>query len=171
MISENAAATLDAHIKSLTDKGAWLHTTELTPECERGRFIAPSLFELGSISDLEQENFGPILHIVRFSEKRFEDVIREISSYGYGLTFGIHSRIESRVQLAAKLVGVGNLYANRNMIGAVVGTQPFGGQRKSGTGPKAGGPNYLLRFATERVVTINTVATGGNAELLMLESE
>jgi RHH-type proline utilization regulon transcriptional repressor/proline dehydrogenase/delta 1-pyrroline-5-carboxylate dehydrogenase len=95
----------------------------------------------------------------------------EVANCGYGLTFGIHSRIESRIQYATKLASAGNIYANRNITGAVVGTQPFGGQHLSGTGPKAGGPHYLYRFATERVVSINTVATGGNADLLTLDPD
>lgn len=169
VISQAAADLLHAHIKSLTDANKLIHATALTPECERGTYVAPSLFEIGHIDELDAEHFGPVLHIIRFDGKRFEDVLSEVSNYGYGLTFGIHSRIESRVQLAAERVGVGNVYANRSITGAVVGTQPFGGQRLSGTGPKAGGPNYLLRFATERVVTINTVATGGNADLLTLD--
>lgn len=169
IISESAAGDLQAHISRLRKRGRLLHQTALSPECENGCFVAPSLARINNIGELEKEHFGPILHVIRFKEQDFTSVLQEIDRSGYGLTFGIHTRIQSRVEQAAAAVGAGNVYANRNMIGAVVGSQPFGGRGLSGTGPKAGGPNYLPRFATERVVTVNTVATGGNAELLSLD--
>ncbi len=171
IISQRAAEGLRQHDKALTDRGCLLHAAPLSDECDNGWFVAPTMFELESIRDLDREHFGPVLHVVRFAAKDFESIPEQIKGTGYGLTFGIHSRIESRVARTARMAGAGNVYANRNMTGAVVGVQPFGGRGCSGTGPKAGGPNYLLRFATERVVTINTVATGGNADLLTLSPD
>jgi RHH-type proline utilization regulon transcriptional repressor/proline dehydrogenase/delta 1-pyrroline-5-carboxylate dehydrogenase len=113
--------------------------------------------------------FGPILHVVRYAESKLPDLVQAIAASGYGLTLGIHSRIQSTVDDIVERVPVGNVYVNRNMIGAVVGVQPFGGRGLSGTGPKAGGPYYLPRFATEQTVTINTAAAGGNASLFSEE--
>lgn len=129
-------------------------------------YFAPCAYEIDSLDRLKGEVFGPILHIIRFKAENIEKVIAEINATGYGLTFGFHSRLQSRHQLVAKSVRSGNIYINRNMIGAVVGVQPFGGQGLSGTGPKAGGPHYLHRFATEVTVTDNIMATGGNVDLL-----
>lgn len=171
IISESAAGALQAHIGDLRKRGRLLHQAALSEECENGCFVAPSLARIHKIGELDREHFGPILHVIRFKERDFTSVLLEIDRSGYGLTFGIHTRIQSRVEQAAGAVGAGNIYANRNMTGAVVGSQPFGGRGLSGTGPKAGGPNYLPRFATERVVTVNTVATGGNAELLSLDDD
>ena len=112
------------------------------------------------------EEFGPILHVARYRSGELPQVLAAIRSTGYGLTLGVHSRLESVAQHVFRSLPVGNTYVNRNMIGAVVGVQPFGGQGLSGTGPKAGGPHYLLRFATERTLTVNTAAIGGNVELL-----
>ena len=120
---------------------------------------------------MKDEHFGPVLHIVRYTAEKLDDVIDEINAGGYGLTLGIHSRSESTAAYIERRVKVGNTYVNRNQIGAVVGVQPFGGRGLSGTGPKAGGPHYLLRFATERTRTINTTAVGGNASLLSLGIE
>jgi RHH-type proline utilization regulon transcriptional repressor/proline dehydrogenase/delta 1-pyrroline-5-carboxylate dehydrogenase len=110
--------------------------------------------------------FGPILHVMRYGADRLDQVLRSIEHSGYGLTLGIHSRIDDMIEAVTDRLQVGNIYVNRNMIGAVVGVQPFGGYGLSGTGPKAGGPHYLARFATEQTVTINTAAAGGNAALL-----
>jgi RHH-type proline utilization regulon transcriptional repressor/proline dehydrogenase/delta 1-pyrroline-5-carboxylate dehydrogenase len=134
-----------------------------------GHYMTPCAFEIDSINSLEQEVFGPILHVVRYHSRDLDRVIDEINGTGYGLTIGIHSRIDRTQQHIAKRVLAGNCYINRNMIGAVVGVQPFGGERLSGTGPKAGGPHYMLRFATERTLTVNTAAVGGNAILLELD--
>ena len=112
--------------------------------------------------------FGPVLHIVRYKAGQLEAICDAIEATGYGLTLGVHSRIDSTIARVVDALGVGNIYVNRNMIGAVVGTQPFGGAGLSGTGPKAGGPNYLRRFATEQVVSINVAAAGGNASLMTL---
>jgi RHH-type proline utilization regulon transcriptional repressor/proline dehydrogenase/delta 1-pyrroline-5-carboxylate dehydrogenase len=130
-----------------------------------GLFVPPTIIELPRASDLREEVFGPILHVVRFRAHELHQLLDEIEANGTGLTLGIHSRIDARVNEIASRLANGNVYVNRNMVGAVVGTQPFGGTRLSGTGPKAGGPNYLRRFATEQVVTVNTAASGGNASL------
>ena len=127
--------------------------------------VSPQAFEVQSIADLKQEIFGPVLHIVRWSGDP-QDVIAQINALGYGLTIGIQTRIDSRAQALAKAAHVGNVYINRNQIGAVVGVQPFGGEGLSGTGPKAGGPHYLYRFCAEQTITVNTTAAGGNAALL-----
>jgi RHH-type proline utilization regulon transcriptional repressor/proline dehydrogenase/delta 1-pyrroline-5-carboxylate dehydrogenase len=113
--------------------------------------------------------FGPVLHVVRYKESELERLLDTIDGNGYGLTLGVHSRIEETVDRIVARLPVGNVYVNRNMIGAVVGVQPFGGRGLSGTGPKAGGPHYLPRFATEQTVTINTSAAGGNAALFDLD--
>jgi RHH-type proline utilization regulon transcriptional repressor/proline dehydrogenase/delta 1-pyrroline-5-carboxylate dehydrogenase len=127
--------------------------------------IAPVAFEIGQIEDLKQEVFGPVLHLVRW-QGDVDTVVARINALGYGLTLGVQTRIDSRAQRIASLARVGNVYVNRNMIGAVVGVQPFGGEGLSGTGPKAGGPHYLYRFCAEQTVTVNTAAAGGNAALL-----
>ena len=127
--------------------------------------IPPSAFELNAISDIGAEIFGPVLHVVRWGGDP-ADVIAQINALGYGLTLGIQTRIDSRAQALARAAHVGNVYINRNMIGAVVGVQPFGGEGLSGTGPKAGGPHYLYRFCAEQTLTVNTTAAGGNVQLL-----
>lgn len=142
----------------------------LTGSHAQGSFFAPCLIELRSASELRTEEFGPMLHVVRYRRGEVAEVIEAIRSAGYGLTLGVHTRIESAWKEIVAAAAVGNIYVNRNMTGAVVGVQPFGGEGLSGTGPKAGGPHYLLRFVTERVVTVNTVATGGNARLLSIAS-
>jgi len=133
------------------------------------RLVAPVAFELKSISELKEEIFGPVLHVVRWNGD-VDAVMHEINALGYGLTLGIQTRIDSRAQRLARLAKVGNVYVNRNMIGAVVGVQPFGGEGLSGTGPKAGGPHYLFRFCAEQTLTVNTAAAGGNAALLAGEA-
>jgi RHH-type proline utilization regulon transcriptional repressor/proline dehydrogenase/delta 1-pyrroline-5-carboxylate dehydrogenase len=131
-----------------------------------GTYVSPAIVTLDRASDLKEEVFGPILHVVRWRAEELDRLLDDIALSGYGLTLGIHSRIDATVEHIAARLAHGNVYVNRNMIGAVVGTQPFGGTGLSGTGPKAGGPNYLRRFANEQVVAINTAATGGNASLL-----
>ena len=131
--------------------------------------VAPHAFEVTSIKSVGGEIFGPVLQVVRWGSGALRepaDVIAHINSLGYGLTLGIQTRIDSRAQALAVAAHVGNVYINRSMIGAVVGVQPFGGEGLSGTGPKAGGPNYLVRFCAEQTVTVNTTAAGGNAALL-----
>ena len=168
IISASAADKLNQHIGQMRQRQNKIYQTDLPSDCAAGHFIPPTLIEIKSISELNQEHFGPILHVISFPADKFSAVVREINTSGYGLTLGLHTRIDARIKSTFNAVNVGNMYTNRNMIGAVVGTQPFGGQGLSGTGPKAGGPNYLIRFATEKVLTVNTAATGGNAKLLSL---
>jgi RHH-type transcriptional regulator, proline utilization regulon repressor / proline dehydrogenase / delta 1-pyrroline-5-carboxylate dehydrogenase len=141
-----------------------VHLAGAAPE---GNFVAPHIFELSDAGELAEEVFGPILHVVRYRAEALEGVLCAIEHGGYALTLGIHSRIDDTVDEIVARLQVGNIYVNRNMIGAVVGVQPFGGFGLSGTGPKAGGPHYLARFATEQTVTVNTAAAGGNAALLV----
>jgi RHH-type proline utilization regulon transcriptional repressor/proline dehydrogenase/delta 1-pyrroline-5-carboxylate dehydrogenase len=131
-----------------------------------GNFVAPHIFELKRADELTEEIFGPVLHVVRYPASTLGQTIEAIARSGYGLTLGIHSRIDETIDDVIARLAVGNVYVNRNMIGAVVGVQPFGGHGLSGTGPKAGGPHYLPRFATEQTVTVNTAAAGGNAALM-----
>jgi RHH-type transcriptional regulator, proline utilization regulon repressor / proline dehydrogenase / delta 1-pyrroline-5-carboxylate dehydrogenase len=169
VIDTQAWAALQAHIDQM--RGAarqCLAEAQLPRDTASGSFIAPVAFEIDSIAELEQEVFGPVLHIIRYRADQLDDVIDDINATGYGLTLGIHSRIERTANDIARRVRVGNCYINRNQVGAVVGVQPFGGEGLSGTGPKAGGPRYLHRFATERVVTVDTTAAGGNASLFAL---
>ncbi|QEL10737.1 bifunctional proline dehydrogenase/L-glutamate gamma-semialdehyde dehydrogenase PutA [Kushneria phosphatilytica] len=169
VIDEEARAGLQAHIDRLREEGRLLAEAPVTPEiAAKGTFIAPTAFRIDGIDALEAEQFGPILHVATFKSSEIDDVIDTINDRGYGLTFGVHSRNETFSNHVARRIRVGNVYVNRNIIGAVVGVQPFGGQGFSGTGPKAGGPHYLLRFATEKARTINTAALGGNASLLAL---
>ncbi|OBS10742.1 bifunctional proline dehydrogenase/L-glutamate gamma-semialdehyde dehydrogenase PutA [Acidihalobacter prosperus] len=166
VIDADARADLEAHAAGLTEAGRLLARAELSAACAHGHFVAPAVFRLEGIDELEGEVFGPFLHVVRWRAGTLDQIVDAINATGYGLTLGVHSRIESRIRQIADRARVGNLYANRNMIGAVVGVQPFGGEGLSGTGFKAGGPHYLLRFSTERVLTINTAAVGGDAGLL-----
>jgi RHH-type proline utilization regulon transcriptional repressor/proline dehydrogenase/delta 1-pyrroline-5-carboxylate dehydrogenase len=134
-----------------------------------GTYVPPAIIELARAGDLTEEVFGPILHVVRWRADELDSLLDEIARNRYGLTLGIHSRIDKTASHIAARLAHGNVYVNRNMIGAVVGTQPFGGSGLSGTGPKAGGPDYLRRFTAEQVVTVNTAAAGGNASLLTAE--
>ncbi len=134
-----------------------------------GTYVPPAIVALDRASDLKEEVFGPVLHVVRWRANELDRLLDDIAGNGYGLTLGIHSRIDTTVDHVVARLANGNVYVNRSMIGAVVGTQPFGGTALSGTGPKAGGPNYLRRFAEEQVVTVNTAAAGGNASLLASE--
>ncbi|HEU4517175.1 MAG TPA: bifunctional proline dehydrogenase/L-glutamate gamma-semialdehyde dehydrogenase PutA [Steroidobacteraceae bacterium] len=168
VIDEEALATLEAHARAIVAGSPWHHRARLPAGLPRGHYFAPLAVEIDGIARLEREVFGPVLHVVRFPGPRLEAIVDEINASGYGLTLGIHTRIDSVARRVASRARVGNVYVNRNMIGAVVGVQPFGGCGLSGTGPKAGGPHYLPRFATEQTVTINTAAVGGNATLLSL---
>jgi RHH-type proline utilization regulon transcriptional repressor/proline dehydrogenase/delta 1-pyrroline-5-carboxylate dehydrogenase len=166
VIDRDAKMRLDAHIARMT-REARVHFAGLTPSS--GNFVAPHIFELDDARQLTEEVFGPILHIVRYNASDLDGVLDSIADTGYGLTLGIHSRIDDTVETVVERLQVGNIYVNRNMIGAVVGVQPFGGHGLSGTGPKAGGPHYLTRFAVEQTVTVNTAAAGGNAALMTEE--
>jgi RHH-type proline utilization regulon transcriptional repressor/proline dehydrogenase/delta 1-pyrroline-5-carboxylate dehydrogenase len=165
VIDERAKATLLAHIERMSREGKVLYAGQAPQD---GNFIAPHVVEISDMRLLEREAFGPVLHVIRWQRDELPAVISGIKACGYGLTAGIHSRREGFVRELATQLPVGNLYVNRNMIGAVPGVQPFGGEGLSGTGPKAGGPHYLRRLTTERVITIDTTAAGGNASLLMM---
>ena len=166
VIDAEAKEALESHIAAMRRKGHAVWQRDLPEACARGTFVAPTIIEIGSITDLKAENFGPVLHVARFPASGLEQVIDNINQTGFGLTLGLHSRIDATRHLVESRARVGNFYVNRNQIGAVVGSQPFGGEGLSGTGPKAGGPHYLPRFAIERVTAVDTTAAGGNASLL-----
>ena len=166
VIDSEAKAKLDKHVAVMKRKGHRVWQRNLPKTCKAGTFVAPAIIEIGSIAELENEHFGPILHVARFRADELGQVIDAINATGFGLTLGLHSRIDATRRLVESRARVGNFYVNRNQIGAVVGSQPFGGEGLSGTGPKAGGPHYLVRFATERVTCIDTTAAGGNASLM-----
>jgi len=165
-IDEAARQGLQEHADRMTREAKLLRKLPLGPDCANGVFFPPHAFEIQSLGQLKREVFGPVLHILRYSGDKLDKVCDAINATGYGLTLGVHSRIEETAQFVRERVRVGNIYVNRNQIGAVVGVQPFGGEGLSGTGPKAGGPHYLLRFALERTYTVNTTAAGGNAALM-----
>jgi RHH-type transcriptional regulator, proline utilization regulon repressor / proline dehydrogenase / delta 1-pyrroline-5-carboxylate dehydrogenase len=164
-------AAREALQRATADLGKALFTLPLPPGTEHGTFFAPRAYLLDNASDLRAEIFGPVLCIVRYAADRLDAVLQAIESTGYGLTLGIHTRIESTQRRIVERLRIGNAYINRNQVGAIVGVQPFGGRGLSGTGPKAGGPITLYRFAEERVVSINTAAAGGNAALLASDDE
>jgi RHH-type proline utilization regulon transcriptional repressor/proline dehydrogenase/delta 1-pyrroline-5-carboxylate dehydrogenase len=168
VIDDEAKAMLETHVIEMKKKAKLLYQMTLPNDLPPGHFFAPCAFEIQSIKQLTHEVFGPVLHVIRYAAKKLNDVIQEINQTGYGLTFGIHSRVNETVDHIHKQIHAGNSYVNRNIIGAVVGVQPFGGEGLSGTGPKAGGPHYLFRLCTERTLTIDTTAAGGNASLLAL---
>ncbi|HEX7075702.1 MAG TPA: bifunctional proline dehydrogenase/L-glutamate gamma-semialdehyde dehydrogenase PutA [Hyphomicrobiaceae bacterium] len=168
VIDETAQDTLDAHKARMYREAKVLADLKLPEKCRVGTYVTPAVFEIDHIARLEREVFGPILHVIRYQQGHLGEVIDAINATGYGLTLGLHSRIEAVADFVAERARVGNLYVNRNQIGAVVGVQPFGGEGLSGTGPKAGGPHYLPRFATERVRSTDITATGGNVQLLGL---
>jgi RHH-type proline utilization regulon transcriptional repressor/proline dehydrogenase/delta 1-pyrroline-5-carboxylate dehydrogenase len=168
VIDEGARKTLQDHADKMTREAKLLRKLAIPPEYKDGVFFPPHAFAIDAISRLEREVFGPVLHIVRYSAGNLDKVCDAINATGYGLTLGIHSRIESTADFIRERMRVGNIYVNRNQIGAVVEAQPFGGEGLSGTGFKAGGPNYLLKFAVERTYTVNTAAAGGNAALMTL---
>jgi len=171
VIDDAAKDVLEAHARRMEREGELLHRVSLGRDTEHGSFVAPQAFRIDRLARLEREVFGPILHVIRWEADRLDAVLEAVNATGYGLTLGIHSRIDSTVAYIHERLRVGNAYVNRNMIGAVVGVQPFGGEGLSGTGPKAGGPRYLHRFATERTLTVDTTAAGGNASLLSLQEE
>ncbi|HJQ60266.1 MAG TPA: bifunctional proline dehydrogenase/L-glutamate gamma-semialdehyde dehydrogenase PutA [Vineibacter sp.] len=168
VIDADALAALQAHVARMARAARLVAETPLPAGLPRGHWFAPRAYEIDALSRLTGEVFGPILHIVRYAADRLGDVLDTIEATRFGLTLGVHSRIDRTVELIVNRLPVGNAYVNRNMIGAVVGVQPFGGQGLSGTGPKAGGPHYLPRFAVERSLSVNTAAAGGNATLVSL---
>jgi RHH-type proline utilization regulon transcriptional repressor/proline dehydrogenase/delta 1-pyrroline-5-carboxylate dehydrogenase len=166
VIDEDAKTALDEHLAWLEKNGKRIRRLPLPNETAHGSFVAPALYEIGSLSQLNRENFGPVLHVIRFAGEHLNEVVDQINATGYGLTLGLQSRIDTVRDYVEEHARVGNFYVNRNQIGAVVESQPFGGEGLSGTGPKAGGPHYVARFATERVTCIDTTAAGGNASLM-----
>ncbi|MDP0588136.1 MAG: bifunctional proline dehydrogenase/L-glutamate gamma-semialdehyde dehydrogenase PutA [Candidatus Endonucleobacter bathymodioli] len=168
VIDKQAKTSLQRHIDKMKKEFTMLAQTPLPASASMGFYVAPTAFEISNINQLESENFGPILHVIRYKSSELNKVIKQINTTGYGLTLGIHTRNEMMANYIEENVWAGNTYINRDQIGAVVGAQPFGGIGLSGTGPKAGGPYYLLRFLTERTKTINITASGGNHELLSL---
>ncbi len=170
-IDDPARQSLAAHVERMATEQRVVHRCTLPEGTASGTFFAPTLVEIDDIGALKREEFGPILHVVKFRSRHLDKMVEAVNGTGYGLTMGVHSRIDSRVAGIAAHSRAGNLYVNRNMIGAVVGVQPFGGRGLSGTGPKAGGPHYLQRFGTEFTLSNNISAVGGNASLLRLGSD
>jgi RHH-type proline utilization regulon transcriptional repressor/proline dehydrogenase/delta 1-pyrroline-5-carboxylate dehydrogenase len=166
VIDQAAKKVLDDHLKWLDKNAKKICRLEPPKQAENGCFVPPAFYEIDSLSQLDRENFGAILHVIRYAGDRLPEVVEAINTTGYGLTLGLQSRIDTVRDYVEKHARVGNLYVNRNQIGAVVESQPFGGEGLSGTGPKAGGPHYVARFATERVTCIDTTAAGGNASLM-----
>ena len=171
VIDQDALAGLKQHVTTMKKSHTLIYECILPAACADGYFMPPTAFAIDSISALKQEVFGPVLHVICFKQTALDEVIDQINNTQYGLTLGIHSRINQTVDTIRQRVHVGNCYVNRNMIGAVVGLQPFGGEGLSGTGPKAGGPNYLQRLCHERTYTIDTTAAGGNASLMAIPEE
>ncbi|NDH08750.1 MAG: bifunctional proline dehydrogenase/L-glutamate gamma-semialdehyde dehydrogenase PutA [Gammaproteobacteria bacterium] len=171
VIDDEAAHHLKIHVQKMKDNYPLIAECQLSEACLHGHFIAPMAIEIPALDVLEKEEFGPILHVVTFEADGLENVVEQINQSGYGLTLGVQSRIQETVDYVRKHAHVGNCYVNRNMIGAVVGLQAFGGEGLSGTGPKAGGPMYLPRLCHERCFTVDTTAAGGNASLMSLSDE
>jgi RHH-type proline utilization regulon transcriptional repressor/proline dehydrogenase/delta 1-pyrroline-5-carboxylate dehydrogenase len=170
VIDQDAQDALEAHKVRMQREAVELIDPRVPADCRVGTYVSPAIYEIRSLKMLEREVFGPILHVLRFKGGQLDKVIDDINATGFGLTLGLHSRISGVADRVSERARVGNLYVNRNQIGAVVGVQPFGGEGLSGTGPKAGGPHYLARFATERVRSTDITATGGNVQLLGLTS-
>jgi RHH-type proline utilization regulon transcriptional repressor/proline dehydrogenase/delta 1-pyrroline-5-carboxylate dehydrogenase len=168
VISAAAAQELQRHVEDMRRSARVRKVLPLDERHAHGSFVAPHLIELDDARALTREAFGPLLHVVRYRAAELDALLEGINASGYALTLGVQTRIESFWREVFRRTAAGNTYVNRNMVGAVVGVQPFGGSGLSGTGPKAGGPHYLLRFASERTLTVNTTATGGNAQLLAL---
>jgi RHH-type transcriptional regulator, proline utilization regulon repressor / proline dehydrogenase / delta 1-pyrroline-5-carboxylate dehydrogenase len=164
VIDQAAFDQINQQIGALTARAKPIKINALPPNTQ-ALLIAPTMFEIDSIDQISEEIFGPVLQVVRFSGDPLK-VIKQINELGFGLTMGVQTRVDTRAYALAQAAHVGNVYINRNMIGAVVGLQPFGGEGLSGTGPKAGGPHYLHRFCREQTITINTTAAGGNVQLL-----
>ena len=168
VIDEDARKILVEHVERMEREAKKIAEVPLPESTAHGTFFAPRAYEIPSLATLTREIFGPVLHVIRWKGSELEQVIDQINGTGFGLTLGVHSRIDDTIEFIQSRARVGNCYVNRNQIGAVVGVQPFGGEGLSGTGPKAGGPHYLLRFAGERTLTVNTTAAGGNASLLTI---
>jgi RHH-type proline utilization regulon transcriptional repressor/proline dehydrogenase/delta 1-pyrroline-5-carboxylate dehydrogenase len=170
LIDSVALTKLNNHVKYMQEQGKLIKALEIPVELN-GYYFAPHAFEINSINQLKEEVFGPFLHVIRYQAKDLDKVIEEVNSTGFGLTFGVHSRINKSIDYIVSRIQAGNCYVNRTTIGAVVGVHPFGGMGLSGTGPKAGGPNYLESFITEKTITNNIAAVGGNADLLEISED
>ena len=171
VIDADARGAIAKHVAGISGKATMIYQCELPKETDCGTFYPPTFIEIDSLDLLQREVFGPVLHIMRYSSGKLAEILDAVNQLGYGLTMGVHSRIDSRTRAITEQSGAGNIYINRNMIGAVVGVQPFGGRGLSGTGPKAGGPHYLPRFGSEYSVSNNISAVGGNATLLSLDDD
>jgi RHH-type proline utilization regulon transcriptional repressor/proline dehydrogenase/delta 1-pyrroline-5-carboxylate dehydrogenase len=171
VIDVDAKAALEAHKERMRREGRELLDLSLPDSTKHGTYVSPAIYAISSLRLLPREVFGPILHVVTYAEDRLDEVCEAINATGYGLTLGLHTRVQATADFVAERLRVGNMYVNRNQIGAVVGVQPFGGEGLSGTGPKTGGPNYLKGFALERVRTTDLTASGGNAALLAAASD
>ena len=169
VIDTDALAMLDAHARRMDSEATLVRSLPLPKDTAHGTFFAPTAYEIDNMERLTGEVFGPVLHIIRYSADRLDSVLDAVRNTGYGLTLSVHSRIDATVRQIHERLPVGNTYVNRDQIGAVVGVQPFGGEGLSGTGPKAGGPQYLFRLATERSLSVDITASGGNTALLNLE--
>jgi RHH-type proline utilization regulon transcriptional repressor/proline dehydrogenase/delta 1-pyrroline-5-carboxylate dehydrogenase len=170
LIDEEAYQGVTHHKTKLEGFGRKIAQSTIDEEVvSQGHYFAPVAYQIDDIGLLKGEVFGPVLHVVPYKADKIDQVIEDINALGYGLTFGVHSRIESFITKLKTRIQCGNIYVNRGTIGAVVGVQPFGGRGLSGTGPKAGGPQYLHAFATEKVISTDTTAAGGNASLVMLD--
>jgi RHH-type proline utilization regulon transcriptional repressor/proline dehydrogenase/delta 1-pyrroline-5-carboxylate dehydrogenase len=171
LIDDEARGMLDAHATDMGNVATTLFEGSLGEACGEGTFLAPRAYLIDRLNRLEGEVFGPILHVMTYESERLDDVVDAIAQTGYGLTFGVHTRVDATARDLHARLRVGNTYVNRNIIGAIVGVQPFGGEGLSGTGPKAGGPRYLYRFATERTLSVNTAAAGGDSALMSLAED
>lgn len=171
VIDQDALSMLKDHVTRFKNNHELIYQCQLDYSCDNGFFMPPTAIAIDNINVLDKEVFGPVLHVVRYKRKDLDLIIEQINQTGFGLTLGIHSRINETVEYIRQRVHVGNCYINRNMIGAVVGLQPFGGEGLSGTGPKAGGPHYLQRLCQERTYTVDTTAAGGNASLMAMSEE
>ena len=171
VIDAEAKEALEQHKARMRHEARELLDLPLPPPCAHGTYVSPAIYAIPSLKLLPREVFGPILHVITYAGDRLGEVCEAINATGYGLTLGLHTRVQATADFVAARVKVGNLYVNRNQIGAVVGVQPFGGEGLSGTGPKTGGPNYLKGFALERVRTTDLTASGGNAALLAAASD
>ena len=171
VIDAEARTMLEGHVARLRRVARPIREIALPKDLAPGEYVAPAAFGIDTIAFLEGEVFGPVLHVVRYASDKLDAVLDAINTTGFGLTLGIHSRIDDTIEHIVARARAGNIYVNRNMIGAVVGVQPFGGEGLSGTGPKAGGSHYLPRFATERTLSVNTTAAGGNASLVSLDDD
>ena len=169
LIDAEARAELEDYARRLDATARLVHRCAAPGPGGRGHFFPPCAYEVESLAHIDREVFGPVLHVVRFRREALDEVLDAIEASGHGLTLGVHSRVAATIDHITRRARVGNVYVNRNMIGAVVGVQPFGGEGLSGTGPKAGGPHYLARFAVERTLTVDTTASGGNASLLAMD--